>query len=283
MAASINPTNTWARERFYEKWKRNILPSDCIYIPASIKDNPTLFEDKAYMSKFDNLDSATRARYLDGDWDAFKAKNAFAYAFNETKHLDSDVNPIGLNKQYPIYISFDFNHAPCSCTIWQHWDSQNGIYQKIRCLYELGSFNGLVDLCRQIQNLIGWDGNELTHVCYVTGDKSGWNKSELIEGNRTAYDIIGKELGLTGYQIVAPQTNPNVLKSRELLNSVLEKHPDLLISRTHCPNLIFDLKFVEAGENNEILKDRNKKEGKADYIDTARYMLNSFHADFVKL
>lgn len=271
---SINPTNTWARERFFEKWKRGILPSDCIYVPASIKDNPTLFEDKAYMSKFDNLDSATKARYLDGDWDAFKAKNAFAYAFNENKHC---VETIEVNKAYPIYLSCDYNHSPCSLTIWQFYEN------KIRCLYELGSFNGLLDLCRQVKDLIGWDGNELKHIVYVTGDKSGYNHSELIEGNGFAYRIIQTELNLTAYQIVAPRTNPNVLKSRELTNSILEKYPDFLISRVHCPNLVFDMKFVECNDDNEIIKDRNKQAGKSDYLDTLRYFLNTYFSDFVKL
>lgn len=270
---SVNPSPTWVKTYCWERFKKQTLPEDHYYLPAYITDNPDLSGNKDYMNQFNNLDKLTYQRYIEGDWDAFSAKMPWAYAFNETRHVAS----LTQNKAEPLYISFDFNHSPVTCTIWQHYDN------KIRCLYELGTNNGLTELCRQLRELIGCENNELKTVCYVTGDMSGWSHSALVEGNRTAYDIILSELGLTKYQVQAPRSNPNLLKSRELVNSILEKHPDLLIDKVHCPRTIFDLRFCEANEKHDIVKDRNKEAGKADFLDCFRYYISTYHESFVRV
>lgn len=270
---SLNPTNNWARSYTYERWKRGTLEENHFYLPATIFDNPILAKDETYMSNLRNMDSLTYDRHINGNWDAFKGKNPFAYAFNETRHT-AEVLQTEITQ--PYYISFDFNHSPMTCTIWQHWENH------IRCIYELETNFGLIDLCRKIKDWVGFD-NELKRICFITGDRSGWSKSPLVEGSRTAYDIIQHELNITAYQIKAPQANPSILKSRELTNSILEKHGDFLISRTHCQKTIYDLKFVEVDEEHDIVKDRHKQEGKADYLDTLRYYLNTFHQEFIRI
>lgn len=276
---SVNPSPNWVKEYCWERYKKETLPSDHFYLPAYITDNPQLSDNEDYMKQFENLDKLTYQRYIKGDWDAFSAKMPWAYAFNEVDHTAtlSQDGKIAANKAEPLYISFDFNHSPVTCTTWQHYDN------KIRCLYELGSNAGLVDLCRQIKGLIGWENNELKTICYVTGDMSGWSHSALVEGNRTAYDIILSELNLTKYQVQAPRSNPNQLKARELTNSIFEKHPDILIDKVHCQKTIFDLRFCEADTEHKIVKDRNKEAGKADYLDSLKYYLSTYHQDFVRL
>lgn len=270
---TLNPSNTWVREYCYERDKKGTLPHDHKYIRATIAENPILYNDANYMKGLENMDSMTRLRYVEGDWDAFKGKNPFAYAFNETKHTAENLE---MDWNLPLYLSFDFNHSPSVCTIWQHDEN------KIRCLYELESNQGLTLLCDRIKQTLA-DRPNWNEISFVTGDRSGWSKSALVDASRTAYDIIQNELNLTPYQIKTPQSNPAIMKSRELCNSILEKHKDFLIDRTHCPNLIFDLKFVESDDEHDIVKDRNKQEGKADYLDCYRYYKNTFHSDFIRL
>lgn len=271
---SLNPTSTWAREYTYERWRRGTLPENHFYLPATIFDNPILHNDPVYMNSLKNMDSLTYDRHINGNWDAFKGRNPFAYAFSEAKHTAEHLEP---DYTLPFYYSFDFNHSPMTVTVWQHDDN------KIRCLYEMETNEGLLSLCRKLKDLMGFENGEMKYACFVTGDRSGWSKSPLVEGSRTAYDIIQHELNLTPYQIKTPQSNPSILKSRELTNSILEKHPDFLISSTHCPKLIYDLKFVECDDEHDIVKDRNKQEGKADFLDTGRYYLNTFHSNFTQL
>lgn len=271
LAGSFNPTQTWVKQKIYLPFKKGLLPPKYLFVEALPNDNPYVTSEQ--WEGWQQMDSISYKQRIEGDWDAFASTFAWAYAFNEDKHTAS----VEQNKAEPLYISFDFNHSPVTCTIWQHYDN------KIRCLYELGSNNGLTDLCRQIRDLIGWENNELKTICYVTGDMSGWSHSAMVEGNRTAYDIILAELNLTKYQVQAPRSNPNQLKARELTNSIFEKHPDILVDKIHCPKTIFDLRFVEANDKHEIVKDRNKEAGKADYLDSLKYYLSTYHQDFVRL
>lgn len=268
---SFNPTQQWVKHKIYEPFKKGTLNKRYCFVEALPTDNP--FVTGEQWEAWANMDSLSYSQRIQGNWDAFAAANSWAYAFNETKHTGSLV----ANYSEPFYISFDFNHSPVTCTIWQHYDN------RIRCLTEFGTNEGISSLCEKIRNYIGWHNEELEYICYVTGDMSGWARSALLEGNRHAYDEITDGLGLTKYQIQSPKSNPNLLKSRELVNSVLEKHPDFLIDKTHCPNLIFDLKFCESDEKHQIVKDRNRKEGKADFLDSMRYFLNTYHNDFVKV
>lgn len=268
---TVNPSANWVKGYVWDRYKKGTLPDDHFYLPAYITDNPELSNNKEYMSQFENIDKLTYQRYIKGDWDAFAAKMPWAHSFSEIKHTGETEINIG----EPIYISFDFNHSPVTCTLWQHYDD------KIVCLMELGTNTGLVNLCELIKEAIGWNG-ELERQVFITGDMSGWARSALVEGNRTAYDIITSELNLTKYQVQAPKANPNLMKSRELVNAVLEKHTHFIIDR-RCERLIFDLKFVEANDKHDIVKDRNKEAGKADYIDSMRYYLNTYHQNFVRL
>lgn len=269
---TINPASNWVYDYCYDRDKKGTLPKDHYYLRATVFDNPVLSEDESYLAQFNNLDKLTYKRYIEGDWDAFAGKNPFAHAFDEIKHTGI----VEADYEIPFYLSFDFNHDPVTCTVWQH-------KEKIRCLYEFSSSTGLSTLCEKLKNYLGFEDDELQKIVYVTGDRSGWNKSELLDGNKTAYDIIISNLKLTRYQVQTPSMNPNIFKSRELVNGILEHHPDIMIDSRHCPNLVFDCKFVEADDSHKILKDRNKTAGKADFLDTLRYYLNTYHQDFIRV
>jgi len=139
----------------------------------------------------------------------------------------------------------------------------------IHFITEFSSSVGLRDLCEQIRESIG------DRIVFITGDRSGHSKSELIEGNRTAYDIICQELDIGVYQNEAPNSNPTHMKSRLQVNSMFERFPELIIDK-RCKQLILDLKFVEADDKHGLVKDRNKAEGKADFLDCFRYYLNTW-------
>lgn len=234
------------------------------------KENPYILPSE--IEEFKNqLDTFTYLQEIEGE-SVDHAAHSWAYAFNEEKHTGN----LEVNIGEPLFISFDFNHAPRTCTVWQHYENS------IRCLAEFESNYGLIDLCGKLKTYIGEENGELVRQVFVTGDMSGWARSALVEGNRTAYDIIASELRLTKYQLHAPKSNPNHTKARELVNSLLEKHPDFKIDKS-CTKLIFDLKFAESTDTNDIVKDRAKQEGKADYLDGFAYYCNTYHQKFVRL
>lgn len=58
--ATCNPTFGWVKSVVYDKYKKNELPSDWLYIPAKITDNPHL--PQAYI---DNLNNLPKFEYME--------------------------------------------------------------------------------------------------------------------------------------------------------------------------------------------------------------------------
>lgn len=265
--STFNPSQTWVKDLVYNKWREGLLKEPFYYEQALPTDSPFITNDQ--WQAWENLDSVTYSQFIGGDWEAFASVKRFAHAFSEIKHTATDIRA---NPSEPLFISFDFNHNPVTAIVGQHYDN------KIHILKEYSSRHSLNELCQQIKKDLG------NHNAFVTGDRSGWNKSELLEGNRTAYDIISKELDMnTGYQVAAPRSNPSYFKSRELVNGVFEHYPEVRVSKNRCKQLVLDLKFVEADDKHAIIKDRNKPEGKSDFLDCFRYYLNTWFQDFVRL
>ena len=76
------------------------------------------------------------------------------------------------------------------------------------------------------------------------------------------------------------RANPSVKENRHLVNAICAFHPDLKI-HPDCKKLLYDLQFVEADEEGDIIKkNRNKEEQRADALDTFRYQCNTHLADF---
>lgn len=70
MRAASNPGGVgheWVRRRFMPR--DGILPTDRMFIPSKLSDNPSL-DQAAYMRGLMELDPVTRAQLLDGVWDA---------------------------------------------------------------------------------------------------------------------------------------------------------------------------------------------------------------------
>jgi len=264
--STFNPTQTWVKDKIYTPWKNGQLKAPYYYEQALPSDSPFITDDQ--WAAWDNLDSISYRQFIEGDWEAFSSVKRFAYAFDENKHT---VPEIEMNLNENLYLSFDFNHSPVTCIIAQMYDS------KIYILREVFSTDGLRDLCKKVSDLVG------DMVCFVTGDRTGYHQSELLDGNRCAYDIIQDELELSKYQIEAPRVNPNLFKSRELVNSLFENFPEIRLAKNHCKLTINDLKFVEADENHKIIKDRNKEEGKSDFFDCLRYLFNTYQSKFIEL
>lgn len=268
--AWILSTPKGKRTYFHELFERKTKFDNWMSWQKGTIENPFIPKSEIEEAR-QQLDTFTFKQEFEGESIDHSAY-PWAHAFNESKHTGiTELNPLE-----PLYLSFDFNHSPVTCTVWQHYD------KKIRCLRELYSNNGLSDLCSKIKTLTGEKDGQLEKIVYVTGDMSGYAHSALVEANRTAYDIIKSELYLGRYGVQAPRSNPSLMKSRELVNSILEKHPDFIIDKS-CQRLIFDLKFVEADDKHQIVKDRNKEAGKADFLDSCRYFISTYFSTWVRL
>ena|SRR3990167_4247906 len=191
------------------------------------------------------------------------ADKPFMYCF-EDRHVSKTIQ---LNPKDTVYLSFDFNVDPITCTAWQIGkDFIHGLYE-----FRLRNSN-TYSLCEVIKGTLP--------NCHfiVTGDATGMGRTTQIKGNYNNYTIILKELGIGIGQLKVPKNNPPINESRTLCNSVFSKHPNVLLHE-RMKYLIEDNRFVQVKDDGSIDKTSDAHSGHL--LDTERYVINSFKHDFI--
>ena len=208
-----------------------------------------------------------RCEYLaeDVDLDLF----LWAFAFKREKHISQNV--IEADRRHELYLSFDFNRNPITCTIIQHYD--NTIYV-IECI-KLRNSN-IYDLCNYILT------NYPNFLYIVTGDATGKGSSALVRDNLNYYRVIMNRLNIGENQVRVPAVNPSIEENQVLVNSVMQHYP-IQISKEKCDGLIFDFENVRMSADGKIEKsNRLDMSQQADALDTWRYYINTFFDWFIR-
>lgn len=190
----------------------------------------------------------------------------FAYAFDESKHLSSEVF---FNKNDIVRLIFDFNVSPATCLVAQHGSGFKWIIDEFHL--ETAS---IYQLCDAIKASPYYNQD----LIKIAGDASGWNREKATAGLDSTYTIICRELGVSERSVDAPASNPPVATTRVLLNSLLEKDPFFKI-HPRCKHTIKDLKMVSVNEQGDIDKKNSKL---THHIDTLRYYLSTYHGNLLK-
>lgn len=195
------------------------------------------------------------------------ASNKFAYSFNPAKH----VGTTHYNSSYPLYLSFDFNKNPISCTTFQHYSE---------AIFGINSIklpnSDIYALCRDIDNK--YPGANFI----VNGDATGQNTSALVQDNLNYYKVIKAQLRIPQTAFKVPSVNPRISENQVLVNAILEHHA-VTFDATNCSALIHDCQFVEMLADGTIKKgDREDPNQQADALDTWRYYLNANFKNFIK-
>lgn len=239
--------------------------SDWVTFKMATETNPYISKQELEEIKL-QLDPLTFAQEYGAEFVNLNGK-AFAYALDEKKHF-GDMGE--LRKDLPVYLSFDFNENPMTCIASQHPEDKSYIYTRHE--FRL-SHADIDDMCDKILARLGG------HYFIVTGDKSGENRTGL-QKNLNYYLRIKAKLGLMPHQIILPNKNPLIANSRVLVNSILYRHPKVVI-HPECEYLKKDLQFVQMDANGNIDKVTNPL--LTHLLDGWRYYLNSFFHTFVKL
>lgn len=267
--ANVNPTLLWPKKKIFDRWQKNELPDDWFYQPAKISDNPTLYNDKAYMHNVTaHLDDLTKKRLIDGDWSAFAVDKPYLYNFKIDRHSipQSEFKP---SKFLPIIISFDFNKEPMTAIVGQKIDMMTGyIFDE----FEIGN-GSTEEMCEEVlAKYKDWHYN-----MQITGDATGRNRTALTRGNLNHYRVIKEKLSVIDEFLIVPKTNPSHKDSRVLGNSVLQ-HAKFFITN-NCEKTIMDCVYAQVDEFGELIK--TKDEGRH-FFDNYRYMYHAFYPDFIK-
>lgn len=192
--------------------------------------------------------------------------DAWAYCYNPAKHLGKTK----LERQFEVYLSFDFNRNPITCFVAQHHKDIRGIEQ-----IKLPNSN-IYDLCDYI--IAKYPGC----MFMVTGDATGKASSALVQDSINYYTVIKAKLGLGQGQLKVHTVNPTVKENRVLVNSILHNQ-DVVLDPEKCKGLIFDLEHARVLPNGELEKmDRKDPAQQLDALDCFRYYLNTFHKHLLR-
>ena len=186
------------------------------------------------------------------------------HAFDRTRH----VGRTQYNPRMPLYLSFDFNKDPMTCSLWQ-FDNRR-IYGIDTVRIENGTTRAI---CQEI-------GKRYPRaMLIVTGDAAGNQRSTMSQ--LTNYDEIRFYFRLGTAAMQVSNTNPPLAQSRLLMNNCFEKF-DIIIDEERCKPLIFDCENVMSDADNKPVKtSRGNVAQQSDFLDNMRYFFHRFYKYFV--
>lgn len=272
---TCNPGPGWVKETFVKDKDGDPVKLKPYqkFIPALATDNPDPEFVKLYLGQLNKMTSEyDKQRLIYGDWDAAReVTNAFAHQYDAKRHESTEA----VMRQGPqLLISIDFNLNPFAVSFAQMWKDKDGehfhIFDKISI-----SHGSLQKMCEQINAKY----KNYLHNALLTGDSLG-NNSQLGQiDNASYYRQLQMGLKLRTNQIIVPH-NPLHAVSREDVNYVLANFPDFKINPNTCQELCRDMRIVECdmyGDKVKIKKsDRSNEAEQSDFMDTARYFINTF-------
>lgn len=187
------------------------------------------------------------------------------HAFDRSRH----VGRIQYNPRMPLYLSFDFNKDPMTCSLWQ-FDNRR-IYGIDTVRIENGTTRAI---CQEI-------GKRYPRaMLIVTGDAAGNQRSTMSQ--LTNYDEIRYYFRLGTAAMQVSNTNPPLAQSRLFMNNCFEKF-DIIIDEERCKPLIFDCENVMSDADNKPVKtSRGNVAQQSDFLDNMRYFFHRFYKYFVQ-
>ena len=211
--------------------------------------------------------------YCLGKWGKKEIQRPYAQNFNRERH----VAEVTFNPNLPVIFSLDFNVEPFVCTCSHIWTDGKGMHFHTFDEVVIEK-NGSVDaMCDLLENQFG---AIVMANCLFTGDAMQRKREITQRNNIDAWRMIDQRFRL-GKRLMVPRANPSVKENRHLVNALLAFHPDVKFN-PKCRKLIYDLQFVEADENGDIVKkNRNNESQRADALDCWRYTANTFLYDFL--
>ena len=254
-------------------YEDRLIAYDYTVIHSTHRNNPFLPDDyRAQLEQLQTIDPYYYQVFTMGKWGNKSNDSPFAFAYSADKH---DGYPQRVEGE-TLYLSFDFNKNPISCSVMQLLD--DGVNVELNVLRTIKLPNSdIYALCDYIKATYP-DG-----LFMVTGDATGRNRSAMVKGNIHYYTIILQELGLSSMQIKVPNVNPP-LKSNGLLVNAILATVRVQVHKKDAYHLLYDFKNVKRLADGSIEKgDRNNPAQQADAIDTFRYFCNTFMQPYVNL
>ena len=191
----------------------------------------------------------------------------FLWSFNHNKHIGSTE----MFDLMPLYLSFDFNVSPMTAILAQHYTIHGKEF-----IYILREYHAMNMDVYKFGEMINSTLPKKRRL-YITGDSSGNSRHILGKEGVTAYAILKSVLNVWDGDICVPKTNMTHIDSRILCNSILQRHPNIVIDRG-CKKLLKDIDNCVVDEDGKLDKsDKNSTH----LLDCFRYYIHNFHSKFL--
>lgn len=242
-----------------DKWK-------VVSLPALIEDEHgnkrSLYPEKFTVAELEDMKvkrpSVYNTQYQQKPTE--KNEKMWLHAFDRKRNVGKTT----YNPKLPLYVSFDFNRDPMTCSMWQITSN---------CVYGIDTIklsNATTRMvCQEIEKRYP------SALLIITGDCSGNQRTTMSLLNNYEEIRMFFRLGRSSIQVSA--SNPRLAESRIFMNSVFERY-NIVVDEERCKPLIFDFEEVQADADNKPLKDnRNDETQRSDFLDNARYFFHQFY------
>ena len=240
------------------------------FVHALLTDNPDPDFKVLYRVQLERMASEyDKQRLIYGDWEQERdVLNPFAHQYDPRKH-ESELAIF--NPQRQIVISIDFNLNPFAVTFSHIWKDDKTVHD--HQFDEMSIDNGSIPA--MVSRIIDKYGRHIQSAV-LTGDAMGSRGDISQRDNASLYLQLLRGLGI-GQSQLRVKGNPTHENSRSDVNYVLLHHPDFKIHPLKCPNTCRDFRTVQCDAFGDIIKrNRNDISQRADFLDTARYKVNTF-------
>lgn len=270
LAMTCNPAINWVKYKWI-KTKKGVpvkLEDYQRFCPLGLDANPDREFANQYRRQLEKLEGAEKQRLLYGNWDEIDNERPWFFSFDRAEHVVPSPEEYQVDEFEPIYLSFDFNLEPMTCTAGQY------VIGKGLSVFRSHEVKGTTEL--MCEELLKFGYQDHIGGILITGDVSGKARSTVAGLTKygeisTDYSVIKEKLGLVDGQIVhTGKQNPRLKYSRRLVNHALERGV-VTIYEYGCPELIEDVKSAVAKPDDTIIK--NADNGRH-HADNFRYLIH---------
>lgn len=212
---TCNPANNWVKDKFYTPWKNNTLPSEYLYIPSRITDNPYIMADADYVESLKNMPRYQYEVFVNGDWDIqLKTGGEFYKCFEIDKH----VSKCAYDPLLPLHVSWDDNVNPyLPAGIFQIKDKDVRMIDEVAGRDPQNTIRGV---CNEIKRR--YPNHKSGMLIY--GDATANKEDTKLEKGYNFYRLILEELSQYHPNLRVLKSNPSVRMRGNWINTILEKN-----------------------------------------------------------
>lgn len=145
----------------YLHWRR--------FIPAKLKDNPSLYNDGSYEAGLLSLPEIQRRQLLEGDWDVVEGA-----AFTEFNRRTHTCAPFDIPSHWVRFRAADWGYNQPGCVLWFACDPNGNLYV-YREFYHSRTLTPKTSLAQDVADKI-LELEQGEHVRYGVMDSSTWNQ-----------------------------------------------------------------------------------------------------------